>query len=170
MLMLQLVAVLLPVCLKLNKRFQPEALEKLDNAYHLYIGAAMSLLPALILLPCHLWYICKYWKTLLARHSDRGFKDEIVKVVTKNKQNNQKEEVILSKMVTQTQLNELYTGPEFDQGLVLAQIQLTMLISTVACAFAPIVLPVTLVLLTFIYWYSKYMLLKFNSKGLSDSN
>ena len=66
-------------------------------------------------------------------------------------------------------MNQLYTGLKFEVGFVQAQIVSVIFVSLMYAGGLPLMYPFCLLFLTFIYWVSKIMFLKYSQKSLNYS-
>ena len=71
-----------------------------------------------------------------------------------------------TKQVTQEKLNAQYLGPVFDGSFVQAQVVLLLSISLMFCAAMPLLYAVCCLMLTGLYWLSKFTMLKFARHSL----
>ena len=67
--------------------------------------------------------------------------------------------------ITRNSLNTLYTDDEFDAGFTQGQILLVISGCLVYCGGMPLLYPLSLLILSFIYWYNKMMILKFTKNN-----
>ena len=101
----------------------------------------------------------------MIRHKDRGLQLSLFKETDVKKIDETNEDLVATQLNTQRQLYTMYTGPQFDAGLVHSQVIVVLFICLFFSGTMPLFYPLIFGYLVLMYWYSKFMLLKFCQKS-----
>lgn len=102
-----------------------------------------------------------YFYTMLRRYCDRGMKSSLYKVTDRRKLNDENSDQVSTNLITQKQLYQLYTGPQFRGGMVQSQVTTVIFICLFFSGTMPLLYPIALVYIVLIFWFSKFFMLKF---------
>lgn len=136
-----------------------------DSNWYASVCSTLGFTLFMLLVPQVLKEIIKYWGHLALRYYDRRFKSTLFKETNPEKWNETNSDEANSRQATQQSLNKLYTGAQFDGGLVQAQVLTVIGIALLYSSTMPLLYPVCFIFLVFMYWYSKFMLLKYCQKS-----
>ena len=76
----------------------------------------------------------------------------------------EEEEKIATNLTLQSKINELYTGPKFDATYSLVQVHGAMMTCIILGGIVPLFYPIAFLVLVFIYYSNKYLILNFYQK------
>lgn len=135
--------------------------EAFDQHWYTSVCSTLGLAVSQMFAPQFIKEIISYSFHTLRRHRDRGYQLSLYAETDPDKLTDENSDQVRTQLLTQDQLYKLYTGPQFDGGLVLAQVVTVIFICLFYSSTMPLLYPICLIYLVLMYWYTKFMLLKY---------
>lgn len=141
--------------------FGEDHMGRYDETWYTNISSTLAFVLVQLFVPYLAGGLCYYLFKMLQRCLDRGLQLSLHLVTNPILVTQENSDLVSSKQLTQKQLQALYTGPQFDASMVQSQLMTSIFVTLFFSGTMPLLYPLCLAFLVAIYWYSKFMLLKF---------